>query len=154
MGIFSFLSRRRTARLVTRSAAEVAERSYPAVMDRVRRRASTMRVAEARGYVKSRALDLVHRELAAIHNGKIPLDPATQTQIISKATETLVASVLAELRNVPKAGQAERAESGIRRPVSANGEAPLVRAPPGLGDCDGRGCAVYWSHCRARGEPQ
>ena len=106
MGIFSFLARRRTARLVTRSAAEVAERSSPAVMDRVRRRASTMRVAEARGYVKSRALDLVHRELAAMHNGKIPLDPATQTQIISKATETIVASVLAELRNVPKAAKA------------------------------------------------
>jgi hypothetical protein len=103
MGIFSFFARRRRARLIEQSAAEVAQRSYRGVMDRVRRRAATMRVAEARGYVRSRSLDIVHRELAALHNGKIPLDPATQTQIISKATDSVVASVLAELRSVPPA---------------------------------------------------
>jgi hypothetical protein len=103
MGIFSFLARRRNARLVTETAADVAQRSYRPVMDRVRRRASTMRTAEARGYVRSRALDIVHRELAAIYRGKIPLDPATQTEIISRATDTVVASALAELRSVPKA---------------------------------------------------
>jgi hypothetical protein len=65
-----------------------------------------MRLAEARGYVRSRALDIAHRELAAIHGGRIPLDPAVQTQIISQATETVVAGVLAELRSVPKAARA------------------------------------------------
>jgi hypothetical protein len=105
MGIFSFFARRRRAHLIDQSAADVAQRSYKAVMDRVRRRATTMRVAEARGYVRSRSLDIVHRELAAMHNGKIPLDPATQTQIISRATESLVASILAELRSVPVAAK-------------------------------------------------
>jgi hypothetical protein len=103
MGIWSFLTRRRQARVVTQLAQEVAARSYSAVMDRVRRRATTMRVAEARGYVRSRALDIVHRELAAIHNGRITLDPATQTEIISQATETVVVRITAELGNVPKA---------------------------------------------------
>ena len=103
MGIWSFLTRRRQAHLVAQMAQEVAARSYNAVMDRVRRRAATMRVAEARGYVRSRALDIVHRELAAIHNGRIPLDPATQTQIISQATEAVVVRITAELGNVPKA---------------------------------------------------
>jgi hypothetical protein len=101
MGIFSYFARRRTARLIEQTAADVAQRSYQPVISRVRRRASAMRVAEARGYVKSRSLDIVHRELAAIHNGHIPLDPATQTRIISRATEAVAASVLAELRNVP-----------------------------------------------------
>ncbi|MGD9722342.1 MAG: hypothetical protein AB7O59_12630 [Pirellulales bacterium] len=105
MGIFGFFARRRRARLIEQMAAEVAQRSYSHVMGRVRRRAATMRVAEARGYVKSRALDIVHRELAAAHNGRIPLDPDTQTQIISRATDTVVSGVLAELRSVPPAAK-------------------------------------------------
>jgi hypothetical protein len=64
-----------------------------------------MRVGEARGYVRSRALDIVHRELAALYNGRIPLDPAQQAAIIRQATETVVAAVLAELRSVPKAAK-------------------------------------------------
>jgi hypothetical protein len=103
MGILSFLARRRTARFAARAAAEVADRSYAAVLGRVRRRAATMRVAEARGYVRARALEIVHRELAAVHNGQIKLDPAVQTGIISQATEAIVVRVLAELRGVPKA---------------------------------------------------
>jgi hypothetical protein len=106
MGIWSFFTRRREARRVEQAAAEVAQRSYGAVMDRVRRRATAMRVSEARGYVRSRALDIVHRELAALHKGRIPLQPATQTAIISRATETIVAQALAELRSVPKAAKA------------------------------------------------
>jgi hypothetical protein len=110
MGIWSFFTRRREARQVAEASAEVAKRSYAVVMDRVRRRAATMRIAEARGYVRSRALDIVHRELAAMHNGRIPLSPDTQTAIISRATETVVAGVLAELRSVPKG-----AKSGDRK---------------------------------------
>jgi hypothetical protein len=105
MGIFGFLARRRTARTVEQSAAEVARRSYQPVMDRVRRRASAMRIAEARGYVRARSLDIVHRELSALHGGKIPHDPATQTQIISRATDAVVASVLAGLRSVPQSAK-------------------------------------------------
>ncbi len=114
MGIFSYFARRRRARLIEQSAADVAQRSYRAVMDRVRRRAATMRVSEARGYVRSRSLDIVHRELAAMHQGKIPLDPATQTQIISRATDSVVASVLAELRSVPPAAK-PASKSAARR---------------------------------------
>ena len=105
MGIFSFWTRRRTAKLIAHQAEEVARRSQVTVLDRVRRRATTMRIAEARGYVRSRALEIVHRELAAIHGGKIPLQPEQQTQIISQATEIVVAAVLAELRSVPKAAK-------------------------------------------------
>jgi len=103
MGILSFFTQRRNARLATQAAAEVAERSYTAVLGRVRRRAATMRLSEARGYVRSRALEIVHRELAAVHKGHIKLDPAVQTDIISRATEAVVVRVLAELRSVPKA---------------------------------------------------
>ena len=78
MGIFSFWTRRRTAKLIANQAAEVAHRSQAIVLDRVRRRATTMRIAEARGYVRSRALDIVHRELAAVHDGQIPLEPSSR----------------------------------------------------------------------------
>ncbi len=105
MGILSFFTRRRQARRIAQAAADVAQRSYASVMDRVRRRATTMRIAEARGYVRSRALDIVHRELAAKYNGRIPLDPATQTQIIGRATEIVVSGVLAEVRSVPQAAR-------------------------------------------------
>lgn len=103
MGILSFFARRRTRRYVAQSATEVAQRSYAAVLDRVRRRAATMRIAEARGYVRSRALDIVHRELALVHQGHIKLEPTVQTEIIGQATEMVVIRVLAELRSVPKA---------------------------------------------------
>ena len=103
MGILSFFTQRRNARLAAQAAAEVAQRSYTAVLGRVRRRAATMRLSEARGYVRSRALEIVHRELAAVHKGHISLDPAVQTDIISRATEAVVVRVLAELRSVPKA---------------------------------------------------
>jgi hypothetical protein len=103
MGLLSFFTARRHARLVARQAEQVAARSAPAVLDRVRRRATTMRVAEARGYVRSRALDIVHRELAALHEGRIPFDPPTQTTIISQATDAVVTRILAELRSVPPA---------------------------------------------------
>jgi hypothetical protein len=105
MGIFSFWTRRRNAKLIAQQAQEVARRSQPTVLDRVRRRAATMRIAEARGYVRSRALEIVHRELAALHKGRIPLEPEQQTQLISQATDTVVAAVLAELRSVPKAAK-------------------------------------------------
>jgi hypothetical protein len=103
MGLFSFWTRRRDASITARAAEEVAARSQNAVLDRVRPRASTMRVGEARGYVRSRTLDIVHRELAAMHNGRIPFKPAQQTAIISKASEAVVSAVLAVLGSVPKA---------------------------------------------------
>ncbi len=103
MGIWSFLTRRRNDRMVAQMSGELAQRSTAPVLDRVRRRAATMRVAEARGYVRARALDIVHRELAALHNGAIRLDPTIQAQIIGRATEAVVQHVLAELRSVPKA---------------------------------------------------
>ncbi len=103
MGIWSFFTRRRDARIVAQAVQEIMERSYATVLERVRRRATTMRIAEARGYVRSRALEIVHRELAAAYTNRIKLDPDVQTTIVSQATEALVIRVTAELRSVPKA---------------------------------------------------
>ncbi len=105
MGIFTFVTRRHSDRLIAQEAAEVASRSYGPVMARVGRRASAMRVAEGRGYVRARALHIVHRELAALHENRIPHDPDIQTRIISRATDSVVASALAELRSVPRAAK-------------------------------------------------
>jgi hypothetical protein len=108
MGILSFFARRRNARVAARAANELAERSYAAVLGRVRRRATAMRNSEARGYVRSRALEIVHRELAALHDGRIKLEPAIQTEIIAQATEAVVVRALAELRATKEAKTGQR----------------------------------------------
>jgi hypothetical protein len=61
-----------------------------------------MRVAEARGYVRARSLEIVHRELATLQKGQAKLDPTLQTEIVSQATEAVVAAVLAALRGAAK----------------------------------------------------
>ena len=108
MSIWNFFSSRRNARQAARIGNEVAGRSVGPVLGRVRRRAATMRVAEARGYVRARALEIVHRELAALQKGREKLDPALQTKIVSQATDAVVVRVIAELRSVPKAGGGEQ----------------------------------------------
>lgn len=107
MGIFSFFARRKTARKAAQLAHEVAQRSFSPVLDRVRRRAATMRIAEAKGYVRARSLEIVHRELAALQKGREKLDPAVQTDVVSQATEAVIVRVMAELRSVPKAARPE-----------------------------------------------
>jgi hypothetical protein len=108
MGLLSFFAKRRLARNIAQTASQVAERSVAPVLDRVRRRATTMRVAEARGYVRSRALDIVHRELATLCGGRIPFDPPAQASIIGQATDAVVLRVMAELRSVPPAAKPAR----------------------------------------------
>jgi len=105
MGIWNFIAKRRRARKAALIGSEVAQRSVGAVLGRVRRRAATMRIAEARGYVRARALEIVHRELATLQKGREKLDPALQTEIVSQATDAVVVRVLAELRSVPKAAR-------------------------------------------------
>jgi hypothetical protein len=108
MGFWNFLSRRRNARKAARMAAEVADRSVAPVLGRVKRRAATMRVSEARGYVRARSLEIVHRELAVLQKGQAKLDPALQTEIVGQASEAVVTRVMAELRSVPKAASGEQ----------------------------------------------
>jgi hypothetical protein len=107
MAIWNFFSRRRNARKAVAISSEVAQRSVGPVLGRVRRRAATMRIAEARGYVRARALEIVHRELAALQKGREKLEPALQTLIVSQATESVVVRVMAELRSALKAGRTE-----------------------------------------------
>jgi hypothetical protein len=103
MSIWNFFSQRRIARQTAQTASEVASRSFAPVLDRVKRRATTMRLSEARGYVRARSLEIVHRELAIVQKGHTKLDPAIQTSIVSQATEAVIVRVMAELRTVPKA---------------------------------------------------
>jgi hypothetical protein len=108
MGIWNFISRRRNARKAALIASEVAQRSTGPVLGRVRRRAATMRISEARGYVRARALEIVHRELATVQKGQGKLDPALQTEIVSQATEAVVVRVMTELRGGVKPARPEQ----------------------------------------------
>ncbi len=108
MGIWDMFSRRRTARKVALISSEVAQRSVGPVLGRVRRRAATMRNSEARGYIRARSLEIVHRELAAVQKGREKLDPATQTEIVRQATEAVIVRVTAELRSETKPAATEQ----------------------------------------------
>ncbi|REK13009.1 MAG: hypothetical protein DWQ37_10315 [Planctomycetota bacterium] len=99
MGLWNFFSKRRNARKAALISSEVAQRSVGPVLGRVRRRAASMRISEARGYVRARSLEIVHRELSAVQKGREKLDPALQTEIVSQATEAVIVRVMAELRS-------------------------------------------------------
>jgi len=107
MGIWNYFERRRTARKAAMISSEVAQRSVAPVLGRVKRRAASMRISEAKGYVRARSLELVHRELAIVQKGREKLDPALQTEIVSKAVETVVQQVMAELKSMPTAAKTE-----------------------------------------------
>lgn len=102
MGILSFFERRRTAKIVATISSEVAQRSVGPVLGRVKRRATTMRNSEARGYVRARSLEIVHRELATMQKGHEKLSPELQTEIVSLATEAVIVRVMAELKSTPQ----------------------------------------------------
>ena len=63
MSLWERLLPHRTARLQARLANEIAQRSRAEVWNRIEHRASTMRLAEARGYMRARAAEAIHREV-------------------------------------------------------------------------------------------
>ena len=97
MGMFSPFGKRRMERQVTRLAGEVARRSRETVWGRVHHRIGPMSLAEARGYIRARAGEIVVSEAKAAlqRNSNVPV--VYRERLINEATELVIQFVLADL---------------------------------------------------------
>ncbi|MCL4207143.1 MAG: hypothetical protein KJ000_32075 [Pirellulaceae bacterium] len=75
---------------LTRSAQEIAERSHIEVLRRLVGLSPDMSNAEARGYIRTRAAVVVHREVNLWMHRQHHLPPADRSKLIELATELLV----------------------------------------------------------------
>src|SRR5687767_14550968 len=66
MGLLELVTTSRRARQVRKLAAVVADRSLPAVLERLAPHIDDMSSPEARGYIRARAAAVVHREASLV----------------------------------------------------------------------------------------
>src|ERR1051325_6503225 len=101
MNLWDLLLPHRTGRLQARLANEIAQRSRAEVWQRVEHRARTMRLAEARGYMRARAAEIIHREVdhaLACQHGHASLN---REQILNQSTDLVVTLLFRDLLHVP-----------------------------------------------------
>lgn len=80
-------------------AARIAPRCHAAVWARVERRAPSMRLSEARGYIRARAAAVVHAQVNAELNHT--RRDVSRADLMSLATDKVVTLVFRELLAVP-----------------------------------------------------
>ncbi len=105
--IFAF----RNARLVQDAAEELVARVWPWVWQRVKDRAIFMSPAEARGYVRAHASELVRATAVSIVQKHDSLQEWAEESIVEQSLERLVNLSLAELVKQ----QRQRRREQIRR---------------------------------------
>ena len=97
----SWFGRHRRARLVAELSQQVAEGSHNAVWTKVRDRVASMRLAEARGYVRARAVSSIADEADRMLCLSGLIDRGVRSQIIEEATDRVVTLVFRDLLNLP-----------------------------------------------------
>lgn len=92
-------------------AAQAADRSHALVRQRVERRAATMRVSEACGYVRARAAQIIHDQVELVLASYPQHASAQRPELLALATEAVVSSVIRDLTCLPmqQRGQLRRA---------------------------------------------
>jgi hypothetical protein len=101
MNLWKLLTCGRPSRLQARLANEIAQRSLPEAWERIERRVVGMRLAEARGYIRARVAQIVHREAdlaIALQSAEPSLE---RGRLVAQATDALVALLFRELMHVP-----------------------------------------------------
>jgi len=93
--------RHRRERLVADLSQQVAEGSHNAVWTKVKDRVASMRLAEARGYVRARAASPIADEADRMLSRSDLVDRAVRSQIIEEATDRVVTLVFRDLLNLP-----------------------------------------------------
>jgi len=91
----------RTARRQARLANEIAQRCRVDAWSRIERRATGMRLAEARGYMRSRAAEIIHREVDQALACQNVTDGLNREELVNQTTDLLVALLFRELLHVP-----------------------------------------------------
>jgi len=101
MNVWDLFVPGRTARLQARLANEIAQRCRVDAWRRIERRATGMRLSEARGYMRARATEVIHREVdhaLACQAGAERLD---RGQLVNQAGNLVVALLFRDLLHVP-----------------------------------------------------
>lgn len=97
--------------LVEHLATQVADRSYPGVLNRITRQSRSMSVAEIRGYVRARCTRVVAEQLESVL-AELPskyrtlasqLELASTRRVVNRVTAELVAHPLPQPRQIRRA---------------------------------------------------
>jgi len=103
MGLLELVTTSRRARQVRKLAAVVADRSLPAVLERLAPHIHDMSSPEARGYIRARAAAVVHREASLVLSMEGRLPAWGHTEVIRQATSLVVQQLAADVRPVKAA---------------------------------------------------
>ena len=97
MQLTTLLFRHRNQQLASELARQIARDSQPVVWDRVRGRIFEMNVAEARGYVRARAWEVLRTRTETAMAMNQRQDAALAQRILFEASERLVQRIIADL---------------------------------------------------------
>ena len=109
MWLFDFLPlRRRSNDVLGRLAAKIAHDSHRAVWGRVSHRVLSMRLNEARGYVRARAAHCIQTEVERLSQHNRDLTGRTRAELVSRATDQVVGLVIRDVLVMPAQTAAKR----------------------------------------------
>jgi len=98
MNLFALIFRRHDKeRQLSLLARQLADACLSEVWDRVRHRVFVMDLAEARGYIRARAMAPVRHHLPAVTRGLAPLSAELRTRVSTRATDRVVQRILCDL---------------------------------------------------------
>ena len=88
----------RSERQVSALASDLAQRSAATVWQRVGHRVSTMTSAEARGYIRARAAEVIHAEVERLLQFEPGLRGWAHEALVAQATEGVIEQTLNEMQ--------------------------------------------------------
>lgn len=98
MNLFSLIFRRHDKEhQLSTLARQLSDACLSDVWDRVRDHVFAMDLAEARGYIRARAMAPVRHRLLAVARGSAPLSAELRTRVSARATDRLVQRILCDL---------------------------------------------------------
>src|SRR6185295_18385716 len=92
MGLFSFLDFGGGTKQLRELSARIAPRCRAAVWNRVQDRVTTMRLSEARGYIRARSAAVVHSHVDAELAGSVAI-AISRAELVALVTETVATLV-------------------------------------------------------------
>ena len=99
----------KATRQVTTLACEIASRSAPLVWERVVHRVLQMGASEAKGYIRSRAAEVVQREVDRTLRTEPQLRGWARPNLVAQATDGVVERTLNEILRIQRSRSMRRA---------------------------------------------
>jgi hypothetical protein len=97
----NIFNRLRIQQRLERLATEIADCSHALVWERSHRTAIAMRLPEAQGYVRARAMPIVRQQATLALLNEEAIDLELRGELLERATRTVVDSVTHELLKAP-----------------------------------------------------